>query len=81
MLGHGVCFSGTPRDYVLIKILKTRRMQTSSTPSPSEITYNLEILAQTLLKKLGVTYNRNLEKMIIKQNKHAILRDLLANEQ
>ena len=32
MLGHGVCFGGTPRDYVLNKILKMRRIQTSSTP-------------------------------------------------
>ena len=47
MLGFGVCFGGTPRDYVLKNFLKMRRMQTSSTPSTSEITYNLEILAQT----------------------------------
>ena len=47
MLGFGVCFGGTLRDYVLQKILKMRKMQTSSTPSISEITCNLEILAQT----------------------------------
>ena len=47
MLGFGVCFGGTSRDYVLQKILKMREMQTSSTPSTSDITYNLEILAQT----------------------------------
>jgi len=47
MLGFGVCFGGIPRDYVLQKILKMRKMQTSSTPSTSEITCNLEILAQT----------------------------------
>ena len=40
-LGHGVCFGGTPRDYVFDKILKTRRMQTRSTPSSSEITCKL----------------------------------------
>ena len=47
MLGFGVCFGGTPRGYVIKKILKMRWMQTSSTSSISEITYNLEILAQT----------------------------------
>ena len=47
MLGFGVYFGGTPRDYVLQKILKMRKMQTNSTPSTSEITCNLEILAQT----------------------------------
>ena len=36
MLGHGMDFGGTSRDYVLNKILKMRRMQTSSTSSPSE---------------------------------------------
>ena len=47
MLGHGVCFSGTPRDYVLKNILKMRKIQASSTASTSEITCNLEVLAQT----------------------------------
>ena len=47
MLGHGVCFGGRPRDYVLKKILKMRKIQTSSTPFTSEITCNLEFLAQT----------------------------------
>ena len=46
MLGFGVCFGGTPRDYALQKTLKMRKMQTSSTPSTSEFTCNLEILAQ-----------------------------------
>ena len=50
MLGHGVCFGGTPRDYVLKKILKMRKIQTSSTPSTNEITCNLEVLAQTMVK-------------------------------
>ena len=36
-LGRGVCFGGTQRDYVFHKEFKTRRMQTSSTPSSSEI--------------------------------------------
>ena len=47
MLGHGVCFGGTPRDYVLKNILKMRKIQASSTPFTSEITCNLEVLAQT----------------------------------
>jgi len=47
MLGFGFCFGGTPRDYVIQKILKKRKMQTSPTSSTSEITCNLEILAQT----------------------------------
>ena len=47
MLGFGVCFGGTLRDYVLKKILDMRKMKDISTPSTSEITYNLEILAQT----------------------------------
>ena len=46
MLGFGIFFGGISRDYVLQNILKMRKMQTSSTPSTSEITYNLEILAQ-----------------------------------
>ena len=46
MLGFGVCFGGTPRDYVLQKLLNMRNMQNRSTPSTSEITCNLEILAQ-----------------------------------
>ena len=45
MLGFGVFFGGTPREYVLQNTLKMRKMQTNSTPSTSEITYNLEILA------------------------------------
>ena len=47
MLGFGVCFGGTPREYVIHKILKMRKMQTSSTSSTSEITCNIEILGQT----------------------------------
>ena len=47
MLGFGVCFGGTLRDYVLQNILKMRKMQTSSTPSTSHSTCNLEILTQT----------------------------------
>ena len=47
MLGFGVFFGGTTRDYVLYNILKMRNMKTRSTYSTSEITYNLEILAQT----------------------------------
>ena len=38
MLGFGVLFGGTPRDYVLKNILKMRKIQTSSTPSTSDIT-------------------------------------------
>ena len=46
-LGFGILFGGTWRDYVLKNILNMRNMQTSSTLSISEITFNLEILAQT----------------------------------
>ena len=47
MLGFEVFFGGTPRYYVIQNILKMRKMQTRSTPSIRNITYNLEILAQT----------------------------------
>ena len=80
-LGRGVCFGGTPRDYVFHKKSKMRNMQTSSSPSSSEITCNLGKPCTKKGLKLGATYNRNLENMSIKQNEHAILRDLLANEQ
>ena len=41
MLGFGVCFGGTPRDYVLQNILNMSNMKTSSTLYTSEITCNL----------------------------------------
>ena len=47
MLGFGVCFGGTPRDYVIYKIFKMRKMQTNSNSSTSDITCNLKILTQT----------------------------------
>ena len=63
MLGHGVCFGGTSRDYVLKKISKMRKIQTRSTPSTSEITCNLEVLAQIDGSNLGAAGKRNLESM------------------
>ena len=41
-----VCFGGKSRDYVLKETLNMRKIQTSSIPSTSEITCNLEVLAQ-----------------------------------
>ena len=58
MLGFVVYFGGTPRKYVLRKILKMSKMKTISTPSTSEITCNLEILAQTDGYNIGVAGKR-----------------------
>ena len=63
MLGFGVFFGGTPRDYVLQNIMKMRNMKTSSTHPTSEITCNLEILTQTDGQNMGVAGKRQLESM------------------
>ena len=63
MLGFGVYFGGTSRDYVLQNILNMRKMKSSSTPSISEFTCNLEILAQTDGLNIVVAGKRPLKSM------------------